>query len=134
MDQVPDFALVEEPGPDAGTAKEMHSGQIDAALLELLEYQIRVIAAEGADQAGARVPHRCSKSAIQQRTTRLTHARRPIRKHHVVDEQVTEQDDRRDHRAGLSSVNAAARACTASRSIGLDQTPPSLTDEPTMNP
>ena len=126
--------LVEQPGAHAGTAQGMHAGQIDAALLELLEYLGRIIVAEDADQSRARLPHCRAKSAVQQRATWLPHARRAVGKHHVVDEQIAQQHDRRDHRSGLSSANAPARARTASRSSGLHQTPPCFTDEPTMNP
>src|SRR5262249_45900986 len=111
-----------------------YAGQIDTALLKLFERPHRIVVAQDADQSRARRPHGCAKRVVQQRAARLTHTRRSVGKHHIVNEEVAQQHDRRNHSSRLRSANAAVSARTASRSSGLHQTPPCLTDEPTMNP
>src|SRR5262245_20391551 len=86
MNQAPEVPLVKHPSAHAGTPQRIHAGQVDATLPKFLEYLGWIIISHDADQSRARLPHRCAKSAVQQRTTWLPHTRRSIGKHHVVDE------------------------------------------------
>src|SRR5262245_25449678 len=134
MNHAPDIPFVQQPGAHAGTAEGMHAGEISATPLKFLEHLSRIIVTEDTDQSRTCPPDCCRESAVQHRASWLPHARRPVGKHHVVYEEIAEQHDRRNHGLRLSSANASARVRTASRSIGLLQTPPCLTDDPTMKP
>jgi hypothetical protein len=99
VNQAADIPLVEQPGAYAGSAKRMNPGQIDAAVPKFLEYVRWIILTDDAYQSRARPPHCCAESAVQQRATRLSHPRRAVGKDHIVDEEVAEEHDRRDHRS-----------------------------------